>query len=290
MRISIITPTRDRAHFLAPAIESVLAQNPDGVEHIVVDAMSTDGTAELLARHPHLRVIREPDAGLYDAMNKGLRAARGEFIGILNSDDLYAPGAFSRIAAAGRECDVVSGGAHVFKDEDTVIREVLSAKKIALNFRNVLFGIPLLNARFFRRSFVEKVGAFDLDYRIAADREWLLRALLAESRELVIPEVLYRYRAHEGSLTFDAANRSAAGYHEEHALFAERHLASPALTGRARKHLRACHTHETAWLAAMHWSHARPAAAREWARRGCARNRLWPLFFARRLAWQALGR
>ena len=94
MRISIVTPTLNRAHFLAQAIDSVLAQNDSDVEHIVVDGISTDGTVELLARYPHLRVIREPDTGLYDALNKGLRAATGDMIGWLNSDDLFAPDAF----------------------------------------------------------------------------------------------------------------------------------------------------------------------------------------------------
>ena len=289
MRLSIITPTLNRARFLEEAIGSVLAQGAD-VEHIVVDGMSADGTVEMLARHPHVRVIREPDAGLYDAINKGLRAARGEFIGFLNSDDLYAPGAFSRIAAADGAVEVISGGAQVFQDGGGVIREVLAASEIALNFRNVLRGIPLLNARFFRRTFVEKVGAFDLEYRISADREWLLRALLAGARETVIPALFHRYRAHDGSLTFDAAQRSAVLYHAEHAAFAEKHLAAPALPAEARRHLRACHARESAWVAAAHWKNARPAEARAWMRRGRARNALWPWFFARRLVWQALGK
>ena len=88
MRLSIITPTLNRAHFLEEAIESVRAQDFPDCEHLIVDGGSTDGTLEMLARHPHLRVVSEPDRGLYDALNKGLRLGSGEIVGLLNSDDI----------------------------------------------------------------------------------------------------------------------------------------------------------------------------------------------------------
>ena len=77
-RLSIVTPCLNRAATIGAAIDSVLAQGEPGVQHIVVDGGSTDGTAEILARYPHLTVIREKDRNLYDAINKGLRAARGD--------------------------------------------------------------------------------------------------------------------------------------------------------------------------------------------------------------------
>jgi glycosyltransferase involved in cell wall biosynthesis len=93
VRISIITPTLNRAAYLGEAIESVIAQDHPDVEHIIVDGMSTDGTVELLGRYPHLRVIREPDRSVYDGFNTGIRAAHGEVIMLLNSADLLPPGA-----------------------------------------------------------------------------------------------------------------------------------------------------------------------------------------------------
>jgi glycosyltransferase involved in cell wall biosynthesis len=289
-QISIVTPCLNRARFLGEAIESVLAQKQAGVEHIIVDGMSTDGTVELLARYPHLRVIREPDRSLYDALNKGLRAARGEFIGIINSDDLYAPGAFSRVAAAVHEYDVISGGVHVFKDEKTVLRDALTPGEIELHLRNVFSGIPNLNARFFRRSLVERVGEFDLAFSIAADRDWLFRALLTRPRELVVPELFYRYRQHPDSLTFNDGDRSALTYREEHAAFAEKHLAGPGLPPSVRRQLRSYHTRESATVAALHLKFGRGRQTWHWATRGWAQNRLWPWSFARRLVGQALGR
>jgi cellulose synthase/poly-beta-1,6-N-acetylglucosamine synthase-like glycosyltransferase len=98
--ISIITASLNRAPMLAQAIESVERQGFDDYEHIIVDGCSTDGTTDLLAQHPRLKVIREPDRNVYDALNKGLRAATGSIVVLLNSDDLLAPGALAAGARA----------------------------------------------------------------------------------------------------------------------------------------------------------------------------------------------
>jgi glycosyltransferase involved in cell wall biosynthesis len=96
-RISVVTSSYNQGQFIESTIQSVLAQNYPDLEHIVVDGMSTDGTPEVLARYPHLRVIREPDTGQADAINKGFRAATGDILCFLNSDDTFEPGALSRV-------------------------------------------------------------------------------------------------------------------------------------------------------------------------------------------------
>ncbi len=99
--LSIITPVYNGEQFIAGCIQSVTAQNCAGVEHVIVDGGSTDRTVEILAEkartHPHIRWISERDHGQSDALNKGIRMARAEYIGILNVDDFYEPGAFSRV-------------------------------------------------------------------------------------------------------------------------------------------------------------------------------------------------
>ena len=99
--LSIITPVYNGETFILACVECVVAQNCAGIEHIVVDGGSTDRTVEILSEkakaHPHLRWISEPDRGQSDAMNKGIAMARAEYIGILNVDDFYEPGALSRI-------------------------------------------------------------------------------------------------------------------------------------------------------------------------------------------------
>lgn len=91
---SIITPTFNRRDFLEINIKSLLNQSYQNFEHIVIDGGSTDGTVELLKKYEsqyNMRWISEPDNGIYDAVNKGIKMAKGEIIAYLNSDDFYFP-------------------------------------------------------------------------------------------------------------------------------------------------------------------------------------------------------
>lgn len=98
-RISIVTTSYNQARYIRETIESVLAQSYRDVEHIVVDGMSSDLTPLILETYPHLKVIREPDRGQADAINKGFRIATGDVFAFLNSDDTLLPGALERVAA-----------------------------------------------------------------------------------------------------------------------------------------------------------------------------------------------
>ena len=89
-KITIITATYNSGKTLSDTLASVAAQDYPAIEHLILDGLSRDNTLELARSHPHVsRIIREADSGLYDAMNKGITAASGDIIGILNSDDFY---------------------------------------------------------------------------------------------------------------------------------------------------------------------------------------------------------
>lgn len=105
-RVSVITSSYNQGAFIGRTIESVLAQHYPNIEHIVVDGMSTDDTPAVLARYSHLTLIREPDKGQADAINKGFRAATGDIFCFLNSDDTLMPGAIDRVV---REIDPARG-------------------------------------------------------------------------------------------------------------------------------------------------------------------------------------
>jgi glycosyltransferase involved in cell wall biosynthesis len=98
-RISVVTSSYNQGQFIGRTIESVLAQDYPALEHILVDGMSKDDTPDVLARYPHLVVVREPDNGQADAINKGFRRATGDILCFLNSDDTFEPGALHRVAA-----------------------------------------------------------------------------------------------------------------------------------------------------------------------------------------------
>jgi glycosyltransferase involved in cell wall biosynthesis len=123
-RISVVTSSFNQGRFIARTIESVLAQGYPDVEHVVVDGMSTDETECVLARYPQLRVVREPDGGQAEAINKGFRLATGDILCFLNSDDTFADGALARVA---QEIDpkrgrhVVMGRCRFIDEEDRFV-------------------------------------------------------------------------------------------------------------------------------------------------------------------------
>jgi glycosyltransferase involved in cell wall biosynthesis len=206
--ISIITPSFNRAAMIVDAVESVLAQGYPEFEHIIVDGASTDGTLEVLKRYQHLRVVSEPDRGMYDAINKGLRLARGTVSAWLNTDDIYPPGAFAEVSAAFAahpETPAVSGGAETFEMTATGLHILKTERAIdETDFWRRIVEAPVPNGWFFKKSLFDKIGYFDPGFRLVADRDFLIRVALAGIRPVPIGKVLYRYRMHEGSATFQA--------------------------------------------------------------------------------------
>jgi len=204
--ISIITPCLNRAAFIREAVESVLAQHYPNFEHIIMDGGSTDGTLDILCAYPHLCVTSEPDQGMYDAINKGVRKAHGELIGFLNTDDLYAPGCFSAVQqafAANPNLEAVVGDAEVFTSTDPSPEpdSVYPAITSQDFWHRILQGASIFNAWFFHRHAIERIGPFDTSFRTAADREYLIRAALLGIRPVPVSLPFYYYRKHSGSFT-----------------------------------------------------------------------------------------
>lgn len=201
---SVITPTLNRAEHIARAIESVNQQSVPALEHIIVDGGSTDETHRVLAQFPHLRVVSEQDSGLYDAINKGIKLARGDILVFLNDDDTLLPDALkvATAALAGEPRAEMFVGQIVLEAEgkdDILIGATVLQR---LNSRALASNTNLFNARFMRRELLERVGPFDARYRIAADTEFLARCDLAGATAAIRPRPVYRYTRHDDSLTF----------------------------------------------------------------------------------------
>lgn len=179
MKVSIITVVYNNEETIANAIESVLEQTYPHVEHIIVDGASSDNTLSIINKYKeHLgKIISEKDKGLYDAMNKGIKAATGDIIGILNSDDYFNNNqVISSIVDAFKNdssLDASIGDIVFVNSNDKVIRHY-SAKKWKPN--KFAWGyMPPHPSFFIKRGIFEQLGFYKLDYKIAADYELLIR-------------------------------------------------------------------------------------------------------------------
>ena len=182
MKISIITVCYNSASHIEDAIRSVMEQDYAEIEHIIVDGASTDGTVEILKSNENkiAKWISEPDRGIYDAMNKGLKMASGDIIGILNSDDFYFNDQIISTVAdafADPEIDAVYGDL-IFIDPNNLDRTVRSYSSAKWNPERFAKGYRPAHPTFFvRRKYYEMYGFFETDYKIAADYEMLIRLL-----------------------------------------------------------------------------------------------------------------
>lgn len=233
---SIIVPTLDRRQMLREALGSIRAQHWGDVEIIVVDGGSTDGTIEDLLHEVDVQLIEGPDRGLYDAINKGIARSGGEIIGILNSDDDFPSGTFAAVAAAFTpDAQAVCGSALMIADDRVVsVFDDQDAKALA-SPRISLIGSCVLNARFMRRNCVTRIGPFSLDYKYVSDRDWLTRWYEARLSTVTIDDVVYRYRQHPGSLTFDADGSGELVIREDLLRLARRWRNDPTVSAETRR-------------------------------------------------------
>jgi glycosyltransferase involved in cell wall biosynthesis len=210
--VSIVTPTLDRAAMLERTLRSVRAQAHPSVEHIIVDGGSTDGTRELLTRYAStydLRWISEPDRGMYDAVNKGMRMTRGSIVAYLNSDDLYLPWTVETMLAALAEhpnAGIVYGDAIRL---DRIAGRVVPVFQAPVRRTLATFGSLIQPAVAMRRQVFEELGGFDAELRYVADLDFWLRA--QRRFGLVrVDEFLAVEERHEAMLSVAARDAMAA--------------------------------------------------------------------------------
>lgn len=183
MKVSVVTVVYNCVNTIQGCIKSVLGQDYDDVEYIVVDGGSKDGTLDVIKQYEGriAKFVSEKDNGIYDAMNKGIKMATGDVVGILNADDFfYSEDTVSKIATAFKNnpkleatiADIV----FVNEENDRILRHY-SAKR----WRPTKFAwgyMPPHPSFFCKRELFEKLGYYKTDYKIAADYELLIRYLL----------------------------------------------------------------------------------------------------------------
>ncbi|WP_447968282.1 glycosyltransferase [Nitrospira sp. M1] len=178
-KFSIVTPTYNCGSLIRDCIESVLQQNYENFEHIVVDGGSTDNTIEILKEYPHVKWISEPDNGEIEALNKALRMATGDIFGWLNADDCYVEGALLRAAKELRSADgqhVVYGKTIFINDAKEATHWVMPMAPINMVTLTRWFKLNLFQPSiFFSRVLLKDVGFFNEHLCYGADYQYWFR-------------------------------------------------------------------------------------------------------------------
>lgn len=171
MKISIITATFNSEQTIIRNLDSVLAQNYDDLEQIIVDKTSSDSTLERIAEKkiPYMKVFSENDSGIYDAFNKGVKKSLGDIVAFLNSDDYYLDGAFKSVI----ECFEENPDAAIVHGNMEVGSRTYRPLAGLFSFGGSRVFHP---AAFIRREVFERIGFFDKSLRIASDLDFFIRA------------------------------------------------------------------------------------------------------------------
>lgn len=194
MKISIIMATYNAEDTLRQAIQSVVKQNYQQTELIVIDGQSTDGTIDIIKEYEQYITYwtSEPDAGVYDAMNKGISKATGDVIAFLNSDDWYEDNAFEQVSAyfEQNEIDILVGNVNCILNNQSYQErtEVPNPEELRLQM------IYYHQGMFVRKEVFEQVGKFNLNYKIVADYDWTLRVYLQGYSFMVVKVTFANYR------------------------------------------------------------------------------------------------
>lgn len=183
-KVTVITIVRNAEQYLERTIKSVVSQTHDNIEYIVIDGASTDGTMPVAERWREniSLLVSEPDAGISDAWNKGLRLATGEVIGLLNAGDEYLPGTVAAACAglnAGTGADIIYGDTDLVDERGALQRRTHGRFHLWKHSGGLGFYHPSV---FARRQVYERIGDFNPRLRYAMDVDWLLRAHAAGLR------------------------------------------------------------------------------------------------------------
>jgi len=197
--VSVIIPTYNRAHFLPAAIDSVLAQDYQPYELIVVDDGSTDGTAAILQAYPQVRSIFQPNQGQSVARNKGVAASRGEFIAFLDSDDLWSPNKLTlqvRFHLSNPQFGYSIAHAVTFYEADCPRASWPEPEML-----NGPHASRIPSSLMVHRDVFERIGGFNPLFRLSEDLDWFLRAQDTGMILGILPETLLQRRIHDANIS-----------------------------------------------------------------------------------------
>ncbi|MGZ3823055.1 MAG: glycosyltransferase family 2 protein, partial [Mucilaginibacter sp.] len=175
-KLSVITVVYNNIADIERTMLSVLNQTYPNIEYIIVDGHSLDGTLEIIKKYEDkIKLISERDEGIYDAMNKGLAAATGDYVLFMNSgDEIYAPGTVSEIFATTDDADIYYGETEMIAADGQSLGQRRHSAPPEFTWRSFKYGMNVSHqAIYIRRSLTEP---YDRKYDLSADIDWIIRA------------------------------------------------------------------------------------------------------------------
>ena len=196
MKISIVTITYNAASVLQRTLDSVAGQTYSDIEHVIIDGASKDGTLELIRnyesriKHYEVSVVSEPDRGIYDAMNKGLQKATGDYIIFMNAGDTFHEATtLEKVAqgvereAKGKEPAVIYGDTDIVDAKGNFLRKRHLSAPEQLSWRSFKNGMLVCHQAFYARLDMTRNIHYDLQYRHSADVDWCIRVMKEAERQ-----------------------------------------------------------------------------------------------------------
>jgi glycosyltransferase len=194
--LSVITVVYNNVDFIHEAINSVLSETLPSIEYIIIDGKSTDGTVSVIESYglKITKFVSARDNGLYDAMNKGVSIATGDYVSFINADDYYVPEALGVVVKnlMSQSPDVLYADLDYINNEKQVQRCWRPGKFNPDNLKNLW--IPPHPTTFIRRKLIIKAEGFDLKYKLAADYDLILKVLSGAEKVIYLDTVLVKMR------------------------------------------------------------------------------------------------
>lgn len=175
--ITVITVVFNGEHHIGRTIESIVGQTYKRIEYIIVDGKSTDNTLDVIARYEGIdRIISEPDTGLYDAMNKGLKAARGDYLWFLNSgDQIFSSDTIEKVVAQLNGIpDIIYGGTMIIDEDQNEVGDRRLKPPDPMTWKSFRQGMVVCHQSIIVKRDI--APEYNLDYRLSADIDWAIRA------------------------------------------------------------------------------------------------------------------